>query len=90
MLCKASRYALQGKPITGFTDSEERAVQLQDQVPFLLETRLRELGADFKVGPDFQPHTQRAGRLITGQNPASSEPADCCLRLWQNAKIVPW
>jgi putative intracellular protease/amidase len=66
---------VQGKPITGFTDSEERAVQLQDQVPFLLETRLRELGADFKVGPDFQPHTQRAGRLITGQNPASSEPA---------------
>jgi putative intracellular protease/amidase len=66
---------IQGKAITGFTDSEERAVKLDDQVPFLLETRLRELGADFRDGPDFQPHTERAGRLITGQNPASSDPA---------------
>jgi putative intracellular protease/amidase len=71
----AGALLVRGKPITGFTDSEERAVQLQDQVPFLLETRLRELGADFKVAPDFQPHTQRAGGLITGQNPASSAPA---------------
>jgi putative intracellular protease/amidase len=66
---------IRGKTITGFTDSEERAVKLEDQVPFLLETRLRELGADFKVGPDFAPHVERTGLLITGQNPASSAPA---------------
>lgn len=66
---------IRGKSVTGFTDSEERAVKLENQVPFLLETRLRELGAQFKGGPDFQPHTQRAGQLITGQNPASSDPA---------------
>ena len=66
---------VQGKTMTGFTDSEERAVKLQDQVPFLLETRLRELGADFKAGPDFEPHVERTGLLITGQNPASSAPA---------------
>jgi putative intracellular protease/amidase len=66
---------VRGKTVTGFTDSEERAVKLEDQVPFLLETRLRELGADFKAGPDFQPHVERTGLLITGQNPASSKPA---------------
>jgi putative intracellular protease/amidase len=66
---------IRGKTVTGFTDSEERAVKLVDQVPFLLEARLRELGADFRAGPDFQPHTEGTGLLITGQNPASSEPA---------------
>lgn len=71
----AGSLLVRGKTVTGFTDSEERAVKLEEQVPFLLETRLRELGADFKAGPDFQPHTERAGRLITGQNPASSDPA---------------
>ncbi|HEY5742744.1 MAG TPA: type 1 glutamine amidotransferase domain-containing protein [Terrimicrobiaceae bacterium] len=64
-----------GRTVTGFTDSEERAVKLEDQVPFLLETRLRQLGADFRAGADFQPHTERTGQLITGQNPASSDPA---------------
>jgi putative intracellular protease/amidase len=66
---------VRGKTVTGFTDSEERAVKLEDQVPFLLETRLRKLGADFRAGPDFEPHVERAGLLITGQNPASSAPA---------------
>jgi putative intracellular protease/amidase len=70
---------VRGKTVTGFTDSEERAVKLEDQVPFLLETRLRKLGADFKAGPDFEPHVERAGLLITGQNPASSAPAACLL-----------
>jgi len=71
----AGALLVRGKTVTGFTDSEERAVKLEDQVPFLLETRLRELEADFKAGPDFQPHTERTGLLITGQNPASSKPA---------------
>jgi putative intracellular protease/amidase len=66
---------VKGKPVTAFTDSEERAVQLEAVVPFMLETRLRELGADFKGGPDFAPLVQQTGNLITGQNPPSSEPA---------------
>jgi putative intracellular protease/amidase len=70
-----NEHLVRGKTITAFTDSEERAVKLEDQVPFLLETRLRELGSDFKVGPDFAPHVERTGLLITGQNPASSAPA---------------
>ncbi|WP_426777737.1 type 1 glutamine amidotransferase domain-containing protein [Lusitaniella coriacea] len=63
------------RKVTGFTDSEERAVQLEEVVPFLLETRLRELGATFVGGADFQPLVCQSGTLITGQNPASSAPA---------------
>jgi putative intracellular protease/amidase len=61
-----------GRRVTAFTNAEEDAVGLSDVVPFLLETRLRELGGVFHAGPDWQPHAVRDGRLITGQNPASS------------------
>lgn len=64
-----------GRKLAAFTDSEERAVGLDKAVPFLLETRLKELGAVHDGGPDFKPHTVRDGRLITGQNPASAVPA---------------
>lgn len=68
---------VKGRTVTGFTDSEERSAGLEDVVPFLLETRLRELGANFVSGTDFTAHAQRDGRLVTGQNPASSgEVAD--------------
>jgi len=66
---------VRGKKVTGFTNSEEAAVGLTEVVPFLLEDRLSELGADFTKVGDFQPYAVRDGLLITGQNPASSEPA---------------
>lgn len=62
-----------GRRVSSFTDSEEKAVGLVDAVPFLLETRLRELGGDFSGVADFQPYAVRDGQLVTGQNPASSE-----------------
>lgn len=61
-----------GKKLTAFTDSEEEAVGLSDSVPFLLERRLRALGGQIKAEADFQPHVVVDGRLVTGQNPASS------------------
>jgi putative intracellular protease/amidase len=61
-----------GKRVTGFTNTEEDAVGLTSVVPFLLETRLRELGARFEGVADFQPYTVTDGNLVTGQNPASS------------------
>lgn len=64
---------VKGKRVTGFTNSEEQAVGLAAKVPFLLENRLRELGATFVAGKDFDAHAVRDGNLITGQNPASSE-----------------
>ena len=62
-----------GKTITAFTDEEERAVQLEKVVPFLLESTLRSEGANLVGGPLWAPHVEVDGTLITGQNPASSE-----------------
>jgi len=63
-----------GKRLATFTDDEERAVKLDKAMPFLLETRLRELGAKVETRPNFTPFAVRDGNLITGQNPPSSEP----------------
>jgi putative intracellular protease/amidase len=64
---------VKGRRISAFTDSEERGVGLEEVVPFLLESRLRELGAEVETGPDMEPKAVADGRLITGQNPMSSE-----------------
>lgn len=61
-----------GKTITAFTDDEERASKLDELMPFLLESRLKEQGADFVVEPNWTDHVERDGKLITGQNPQSS------------------
>lgn len=62
-----------GRRVAGFTNSEEIAAGMDKTVPFALETRLRSLGAHYASGPDFQPFAVRDGRLVTGQNPASSD-----------------
>lgn len=67
------RPLLAGRRVSAFSNSEEAAAGLTDKVPFLLETRIRELGARYEKGADFQPFAVRDGRLVTGQNPASSE-----------------
>ncbi len=61
-----------GLRVSGFTDSEEDAVGLSSEVPFLLEARLRELGGKFEGGENWVPFAVRDGRLVTGQNPASA------------------
>jgi len=66
---------VKGKPVTGFTNTEEEAVQLTHVVPFLVEDMLKENGGTYSKGADWQPYVVTAGNLITGQNPASSEPA---------------
>lgn len=62
-----------GKTITAFTNEEERAAQMDALMPFLLEDRLRELGGQFVVTPNWSDHVEQAGQLITGQNPQSSQ-----------------
>ena len=64
-----------GKGVTGFSNSEEAAVALTDVVPFLVEDQLRALGGEYSCTDDWQPHVVVDGHLVTGQNPASSEPA---------------
>jgi putative intracellular protease/amidase len=61
-----------GRRVAGFSNEEEAAVELTSVMPFLLETRLRELGARYERGPLWQPYAVRDGKLVTGQNPASS------------------
>jgi putative intracellular protease/amidase len=63
---------VKGKRVTGFTNGEEEAVQLTHVVPFLVEDELMRLGAIFEKVKNWQPHAVVDGRLVTGQNPASS------------------
>ncbi|MBC8753901.1 type 1 glutamine amidotransferase domain-containing protein [Kordia sp. YSTF-M3] len=64
---------VKNKNVTGFTNSEEAAVQLTDVVPFLVEDMLKENGGIYSKVADWNPHAVKDGLLITGQNPASSE-----------------
>jgi len=66
-------YLVNGKNVTGFTNSEEEAVQLTDIVPFLVEDMLKKNGGSYSKIEDWSPYAVVDGRLITGQNPASSE-----------------
>ena len=70
------------KNVTGFSDTEETAVNLTQVVPFLLEDELTKAGAHFSKGPDWGVYVQTDGLLVTGQNPASSaEAAKALLKL---------
>ena len=66
---------VKGKKVTGFTNTEEAAVQLTDIVPFLVEDMLAKNGGIYSKGADWKPYVVTDGKLITGQNPASSEAA---------------
>ena len=72
---KDGKYLVNGKRVTGFTNAEEKAEGLTEVVPFLLEDRLKERGALYSKGADWTPHVEVDGKLVTGQNPASSGPA---------------
>ena len=62
-----------GKRVTGFSNTEEEAVQLTKVVPILVEDGLKEKGGLYEKGADWAPFAIEDGLLITGQNPASSE-----------------
>ena len=59
--------------VSCFTNEEEREVGLDEVMPFLLESRLQELGAEIHNKGKFEPQVVTDGRLVTGQNPPSSE-----------------
>jgi putative intracellular protease/amidase len=66
---------VQGKKVTGFTNTEEDAVGLSKVVPFLVEDMLKQNGGVYSKVGDWQPYAVTDGLLVTGQNPASSEAA---------------
>lgn len=78
-------WLIKDKLVTGFTNSEEEGVGLTEVVPFLLEDQLQARGARYSKGEDWGPYVRVDGLLITGQNPASSEPAaQALIRLLEN------
>jgi putative intracellular protease/amidase len=75
----AGRPLVEGKKVTGFTNTEEEAVGLTKVVPFLVEDELKARGGVYSSGPDWASYVVRDGLLITGQNPASSAEAAALL-----------
>ncbi|MFZ6749982.1 type 1 glutamine amidotransferase domain-containing protein [Undibacterium sp. Ren11W] len=71
----SGKSVVDGKRVTGFTNTEEAAVGLTEVVPFLVEDMLVANGGVYSKAADWQPYVITDGLLITGQNPASSEPA---------------
>jgi putative intracellular protease/amidase len=68
-------FIVTGKAVTGFSNSEEEAVQLTNVVPFLLEDELIQRGGEYQSVADWNAFAVQDGLIITGQNPASSELA---------------
>lgn len=66
---------VKGRKVTGFTNTEEEAVGLTDVVPFLVEEMLKANGGDYSKGADWSSYVLTDGKLVTGQNPASSRDA---------------
>ena len=73
------RPLVEGKKVSGFTNTEEEGVGLTNVVPFLVEDELKKLGGDYSKGPDWASYVVRDGLLITGQNPGSSAAAAALL-----------
>ncbi|MGI4954574.1 MAG: type 1 glutamine amidotransferase domain-containing protein, partial [Janthinobacterium lividum] len=69
------RPLVEGRQVTGFTNTEEEAVGLTAIVPFLVEDELRAKGGLYSSAADWAPYVVTDGLLVTGQNPASSAPA---------------
>ena len=72
---KDGELLVKGRKVTGFTNTEEEGVGLTDVVPFLVEDMLKANGGDYSKGPDWGSYVLTDGKLVTGQNPASSREA---------------
>ncbi len=75
---------LEGKHVTGFSNAEEKLAMRADKIPYQLQDRLKESGADYRTALlPFLSHVETDGLLITGQNPLSAGPtAEALLKFW--------
>jgi putative intracellular protease/amidase len=71
----AGKSLISGRRVTGFSNTEEEGVGLTKTVPFLVEDMLKANGGLYEKGPDWGSYVVVDGKLITGQNPASSKAA---------------
>jgi putative intracellular protease/amidase len=66
-------WLVDGKKVSAFTDEEEKAVDKDDVMPFMLASKLVERGAKHEKSANFEPSVSIDGNLVTGQNPASAK-----------------
>ncbi|AZB44952.1 type 1 glutamine amidotransferase domain-containing protein [Bacillus sp. FJAT-42376] len=69
------KWLVDGVSMTGFTNEEEQQTGLDSLMPFLLESKLREQGAQFEKAAAYSDHVVADTRFVTGQNPQSSQSA---------------
>lgn len=69
---KNGNFIVKDVTLTAFTDEEERAMGLENKVPFLTQSELENQGAKFVTKDNFVSHVEQDGLFITGQNPQSS------------------
>ncbi|MEB8306170.1 type 1 glutamine amidotransferase domain-containing protein [Staphylococcus xylosus] len=77
---KQGNFLVNGVTLTSFTDEEERAMGLENKVPFLTQTELENQGAKFVTKENFTEHIETDSQFITGQNPQSSVAIGKALR----------
>lgn len=83
------KYLVEDKDVTAFSNDEERSLDLDQVVPFLLETELKKRGARYSCAPRGQGRVVVSERLVTGQNPASAnELAQTMLKLMDQSKAA--
>ncbi len=70
---KDGSYLVDGVKITGFTNAEEKSMNLMDDMPFALQTKLESHGAGFVAGSEMESNVVSDRSFVTGQNPASAE-----------------
>jgi putative intracellular protease/amidase len=70
----SGEYLVKDKEVTGFSNSEEEAVKLVEQMPCLLEDKMKERGAKYSAAANWAANVKADGRVVTGQNPASATP----------------
>ena len=81
MRLSTAEFLVKDHEVTCYSNEEEKSVGYEQVVPFLLQNKLKERGADVSVGPKFTSHVVQSGRLVTGQNPSSaSELAQAVLQ----------
>jgi Putative intracellular protease/amidase len=86
---KRSQPLTRGRKVACFSNEEEKAVGLERTVPFLLESKLRDLGAEIEPAAPFEPRVCVDEFLVTGQNPASSRAvADALVEVMRSARIA--
>ena len=83
------RPLVRDRRISVATDEEARLAGVDRETPFMLETKMRQLGAEVVCAAPFQPQVSVDGNLITGQNAASAAlAAEAMIELLRGVEVA--